>query len=159
MRGIGRSQPPCRRLVHRIGVAGLGLLLGPRALPWACGLAGALAWCVWVPLLPALTEALGLDALVLGALTGWTWTAASPALADRPGERHAAYLTGLLVLAAVALGVAAATAPRVAIDLMNRPASVACSCIRTRSPRIAPPVNGDDGSIASTATSISIDRR
>ena len=37
---------------------------------------------------------------------------------------------------------------------MNTPGSVAWSCIRTRSPRIAPPVNGDDGSIASTATSI-----
>ena len=36
---------------------------------------------------------------------------------------------------------------------MNTPGSVAWSCIRTRSPRIAPPVNGDDGSMASTATS------
>ena len=44
--------------------------------------------------------------------------------------------------------------PRVAIDRMNTPGSVAWSCMRTRSPRIAPPVNGDDGSIASTATSI-----
>ena len=42
---------------------------------------------------------------------------------------------------------------------MNTPGSVAWSCIRTRSPRIAPPVNGDDGSIASTATSMSSDRR
>ena len=43
--------------------------------------------------------------------------------------------------------------PRVAIDRMNTPGSVAWSCMRTRSPRIAPPVNGDDGSTASTATS------
>ena len=44
--------------------------------------------------------------------------------------------------------------PRVAMERMNTPGSVAWSCIRTRSPRIAPPVKGDDGSIASTATSI-----
>ena len=35
---------------------------------------------------------------------------------------------------------------------MNTPGSVACSCIRTRSPSSAPPVNGDVGSTASTAT-------
>src|SRR3954468_15809892 len=35
---------------------------------------------------------------------------------------------------------------------MYTPRSVVCSCIRTRSPRIAPPVNGLDGSTASTPT-------
>src|ERR1700722_14228804 len=35
---------------------------------------------------------------------------------------------------------------------MNTPSSVACCCIRTRSPSSAPPVNGDEGSMASTAT-------
>ena len=40
-----------------------------------------------------------------------------------------------------------------AIERMNTPGSVAWSCMRTRSPRMAPPVNGDDGSMASTATS------
>ena len=48
---------------------------------------------------------------------------------------------------------------RVAIERMNTPASVAWSCMRTRSPRIAPPVNGDDGSTASTATSSPSDRQ
>ena len=52
-----------------------------------------------------------------------------------------------------------AEVPRVAIERMNTPGSVAWSCIRTRSPRIAPPVNGDDGSIARTAISRSSDRR
>ena len=42
--------------------------------------------------------------------------------------------------------------PRVAIDRMNTPASPVWSCMRTRSPRMAPPENGDDGSMASTAT-------
>ena len=42
--------------------------------------------------------------------------------------------------------------PRVAIDRMNTPSSRAWSCMRTRSPRMAPPVNGDVGSTASTAT-------
>ena len=101
-------------------LAGVGLLLAgpsPRLQTLACALAGALAWCVWVPLLPALTEALGLDARVLGALAGWTWTAASPALADAPGRPHAARLSITLAIAALALGVAAAVAPRVTPDL------------------------------------------
>ena len=42
--------------------------------------------------------------------------------------------------------------PREAIDRMKTPGSVACSCIRTRSPSSAPPENGDDGSTASTPT-------
>ena len=42
--------------------------------------------------------------------------------------------------------------PRVAIERMNTPSSVACSPIRTRSPSNAPPENGDDGSTASTPT-------
>ena len=42
--------------------------------------------------------------------------------------------------------------PRVAMLRMNTPASPACACIRTRSPRIAPPVNGLVGSTAITPT-------
>ena len=42
--------------------------------------------------------------------------------------------------------------PRVAIDRMYTPSSSVWSPMRTRSPRMAPPLNGDDGSIASTAT-------
>ena len=45
-----------------------------------------------------------------------------------------------------------------AIERMNTPGSVAWSCMRTRSPRIAPPLNGEDGSMASTATSRSSER-
>jgi hypothetical protein len=37
-------------------------------------------------------------------------------------------------------------------ERMKTPASSAWSCMRTRSPRMAPPVNGDEGSMASTAT-------
>jgi hypothetical protein len=44
------------------------------------------------------------------------------------------------------------------MERMNTPSSVAWSCMRTRSPRMAPPVNGDDGSTASTPTSLP-DRR
>jgi hypothetical protein len=101
-------------------LAGAGLLLAghsPRLRAFACALAGALAWCIWAPLLPALTEALGLDALVLGALAGWTWTAASPALADAPDQRHAARLSLGLGVLALALAVAAAVAPRVTPEL------------------------------------------
>jgi predicted aconitase with swiveling domain len=39
-----------------------------------------------------------------------------------------------------------------AIDRMNTSGSEAYDCIRTRSPRRAPPVIGDDGSTATTAT-------
>ena len=55
----------------------------------------------------------------------------------------------------MACGVEAASPPRwprLAIDLMNTWSSAACSCIRTRSPSSAPPVNGEVGSTASTAT-------
>ena len=45
--------------------------------------------------------------------------------------------------------------PRVAIDRMKTPGSVACSCIRTRSPSSAPPVYGEVGSTARTATATS----
>ena len=42
--------------------------------------------------------------------------------------------------------------PRVASERMNTPGSVAWSCMRMRSPRIAPPVKGLVGSTASTPT-------
>ena len=42
--------------------------------------------------------------------------------------------------------------PRLAMERMNTPPSVACSCILTRSPSRAPPVNGDVGSTARTPT-------
>ena len=38
------------------------------------------------------------------------------------------------------------------MDRMNTPGSVAWSCIRTRSPSSAPPLNGEVGSTASTPT-------
>src|SRR3954452_21784463 len=41
---------------------------------------------------------------------------------------------------------------------MNTPLSVACSDIRTRSPSRAPPEKGDDGSMASTPTRLSVCR-
>ena len=47
--------------------------------------------------------------------------------------------------------------PREAIERMNTPGSVAWTCIRNRSPSNAPPVNGEVGSIASTATVLSRD--
>ena len=42
--------------------------------------------------------------------------------------------------------------PRVAIDRMKTVGSRACWLMRTRSPRMAPPLKGDVGSTASTAT-------
>ena len=45
------------------------------------------------------------------------------------------------------------------MERMKTPPSNAWSCMRTRSPRMAPPVNGDDGSTASTATSDPSTRR
>ena len=44
------------------------------------------------------------------------------------------------------------SSPRLDIERMNTPGSVLCSAIRTRSPSSAPPLNGLDGSTASTAT-------
>ena len=42
--------------------------------------------------------------------------------------------------------------PRVAMLRMNTPASCACACMRTRSPSMAPPLNGLVGSTARTPT-------
>ena len=42
--------------------------------------------------------------------------------------------------------------PRLAMDRMYTSGSNACSCIRTRSPRSAPPEKGEEGSTASTPT-------
>ena len=42
--------------------------------------------------------------------------------------------------------------PRVAMERMKTVGSSACWPIRTRSPRMAPPLNGEVGSTASTAT-------
>ena len=44
------------------------------------------------------------------------------------------------------------SAPRVAIERMKTPGSRKCSLSRIRSPSSAPPRNGEDGSIESTAT-------
>ena len=76
-------------------------------------------------------------------------TGPTPTVSTRTTSQPAASST------ASAWGVAAARpprCPRVAIDRMNTPASVACSSIRTRSPSSAPPENGDEGSTASTPT-------
>ena len=42
--------------------------------------------------------------------------------------------------------------PRVASERMKTPGSSACCCMRMRSPRMAPPVNGEVGSTATTPT-------
>ena len=70
---------------------------------------------------------------------------------SRPGPRRSRRASSTRS----ACGVAAASpprCPRVAIDRMKTPGSVAWSCIRTRSPSSAPPENGADGSTASTPT-------
>ena len=57
----------------------------------------------------------------------------------------------------MASGLASASPPsdlfEVAMERMNTPRSRACSCMRTRSPRKAPPENGEEGSTARIATS------
>jgi hypothetical protein len=49
--------------------------------------------------------------------------------------------------------------PRVAIERMNTSGSVAWSCMRTLSPRMAPPLKGDVGSMARTPTAWPCARR
>jgi hypothetical protein len=60
-------------------LAGLALAAGRAGL--ATTLGGALAFALWVPLIPALVDALGLNAWLAGALVGWTWGVAAPCLA------------------------------------------------------------------------------
>jgi hypothetical protein len=73
----------------------------------------------------------------------------TPTVSTRMTEKPAASRTR------IAIGAVADRPPSwplLAIDRMNTPESIACPCIRTRSPSSAPPENGDDGSTASTAT-------
>ncbi len=91
-------------------LAGLGLAAARGGL-LATGLGGALAFALWVPLIPALVEALGFTPWLVGALVGWTWGAASPCL-PRAGSPMVA---GVALVAAVA-GLLAVRAPRFDVD-------------------------------------------
>lgn len=93
-------------------LAGLALAAGRAGLATALG--GALAFALWVPLIPALVDALGLNAWLAGALVGWTWGVAAPCLA-RTTRGPGMFVDGLALLAAVA-GLLAARAPRFDID-------------------------------------------
>ena len=72
-----------------------------------------------------------------------------PTVSSRTMSKPAASST-----AAAAVDVAASppACPREAIERMKTPSSAAYDCMRTRSPRSAPPVIGEDGSTATTAT-------
>jgi hypothetical protein len=94
-------------------LAGLGLVAarGGLAPALATGLGGALAFALWVPLIPALVEALGFTPWLVGVLVGWTWGAVSPCL-PRAGSPLVA---GLALVAALA-GLLAVRAPRFDVD-------------------------------------------
>ena len=73
----------------------------------------------------------------------------TPTVSTRTGSQPAASRTR------TACGVVEASPPRwprEAMERMKTSGSVACSCIRIRSPSRAPPENGEDGSTASTPT-------
>ena len=91
--------------------------------------------------------------------TTTTVVSASPAISTSTCPTPTVSITTHCIPAASRTRAASGTAterpprwPRVAMDRMKTSSSSACSSIRTRSPKIAPPVNGDDGSIASTPT-------
>lgn len=77
----------------------------------ATGLGGGLAFALWVPLIPALVEALGMNAWLVGVLVGWTWGAAWPTF-----TRARSYLVDGLALVAAVAGLLAVRAPRFDVD-------------------------------------------
>lgn len=90
-------------------LAGLALLAGRDGL--ASGLGGALAWALFVPLIPALVDALGVNAWLIGALVGWTWGAVAATLI----RVRSLFVSGLACAAAVA-GLLAVRAPPFDLD-------------------------------------------
>lgn len=100
-----------------VATVGLGIsVVRPRALWPTLGLAGALGFALWTPLVPALPEALGMHGLMIGAVVGWLWSAAAPAWSVGQGERDWANLSAGLLIAAVVLGVFASRSPRFTAD-------------------------------------------
>lgn len=106
--------PLAPALVATVGL-GFGVLRSGALWP-TLALAGALGFALWTPLVPALPEALGLQGLMIGAVVGWVWSAASPAFSVGQGERDWANLSAALVIAAVVLGMFATRAPRFTAD-------------------------------------------
>ncbi|MBK7825464.1 M20/M25/M40 family metallo-hydrolase [Nannocystis sp.] len=90
-------------------LAGLALVCGRDGL--ASGLGGAMAWALWVPLIPALVDALGVNAWLIGALVGWTWGAVAATLI----RVRSLLVSGLACAAAVA-GLLAVRAPPFDLD-------------------------------------------
>lgn len=100
-----------------LATIGLGIaVVRPRMLWPALGVAGALGFALWTPLIPALPEALGIHGLMIGAVVGWLWSAAAPAWSVGQGERDWANLSAALLIAAVVLGVFASRSPRFTVD-------------------------------------------
>ncbi len=90
-------------------LAGLALVCGRDGL--ASGLGGAMAWALWVPLIPALVDALGVNAWLIGALVGWTWGAVAATLV-----RARSLLVSALACAAAVAGLLAVRAPPFDLD-------------------------------------------
>ncbi|MDC0673399.1 M28 family peptidase [Nannocystis radixulma] len=82
--------------------------------------AGLLAVAVWAPLAPALVEALGLAAPLVGATVGWLCTALLPTWSEEPGEKTLSWWTWFFALVAVAAMAGAALAPRFDVDHPNK---------------------------------------
>ena len=104
-------------------LAGVGLLAAavrPGLLGLACAGGGALALALWAPLVPGLVEALGLNAIVIGALVGWIWGVLTPTLAEMGGERDARALGLGLGFAAAVLGLLAVRDPLFTADLPGK---------------------------------------
>ncbi|MBL9104126.1 MAG: M20/M25/M40 family metallo-hydrolase [Myxococcales bacterium] len=100
-----------------LAASGLALaVVRPRPLWPGLAVAGALAFVLWTPLVPALPEALGLIGVLIGAPVGWLWAAASPAWSVGQGERDLAGVPGAVLVAALTCGVFAASAPRFTVD-------------------------------------------
>ncbi|MCY1067179.1 M28 family peptidase [Nannocystis sp. RBIL2] len=74
--------------------------------------AALLAVAVWTPLAPALVEALGLSAPLVGATVGWLCTALLPTCTEEPGEKTLSLWTWPFVLVAILAVTLAAVAPR-----------------------------------------------
>ena len=79
------------------------------------------------------------------SISSWPTPTVSTIMKSNPAERKSCESAELV-------RASPPVAPRVAMERMKTPGSAWCRCMRTRSPRIAPPVARLDGSTAMMAT-------
>lgn len=106
--------PPA--LIAALGLALATLAGRPAVAAATLACAGALAFALWVPVLAALAEAMGLLGPLLGGAAGWLALALAPVCAAPRADRSALAFGGALAAIGVIAALASATSPATTPD-------------------------------------------